>query len=567
MKQKRVYLETFILFAITLLLVTVGSFSLQVQLLNKVFPSKNWAPRSSIIRIVLFIYSDIVFLAACGSFILIRRQSSTLSYKFVGWIQSILSEIQATWEWFCSRVDSKDAILWLALVIAIGTAIRGYFLAQPMRSDEASTFLYFVNKDILDLFRYPLPNNHVLHTLLVKTSVEFFGNGEVAIRLPAFFAGLLVIPLTFSFSRLLTRSKQSGFLASGLVSIFPYLVLYDTMARGYSLLVLFSIFLAVLMLRLIEEPSTAQIYLISLVTALGLFDIPTFLFPAAGLSLWVFGMLLYRGYQPLWIISRLLVPFVLTTMGLTAFFYTPVIIATNGVLPLIANKYVKSLSWSAFLAQLPGHVSTIVHDFTRHIPAIFIIIFLSLLVVSFYLIVRRKHENMLMLLPALLIGGLLVLFAKRAIPYVRTWIYLIPFVFIIIDVAWTTLQSLNSKFARYALILFFSYSAIILLNKNVISTYKDTGHFPEAPVLVELLSHEMFPESTIVMRNPVYAPMEYYMWKFNVPRDKNNPDKITRVFYVVKPSRYSLNEMTDLETREIIAFGDAALYVAEWRSQ
>ena len=48
---------------------------------------------------------------------------------------------------------------------------------------------------------YSHPTNHILHTLLTKLSTGILGVGPVALRLPAFLAALLSMPVFYLFAR------------------------------------------------------------------------------------------------------------------------------------------------------------------------------------------------------------------------------------------------------------------------------------------------------------------------------------------------------------------------------
>jgi hypothetical protein len=65
---------------------------------------------------------------------------------------------------FKSRTDN----LILMLTIIMGAYVRLYFIDQPMRVDESATFIDYVNKGWSEVWHYKQPNNHVLHTILVK---------------------------------------------------------------------------------------------------------------------------------------------------------------------------------------------------------------------------------------------------------------------------------------------------------------------------------------------------------------------------------------------------------------
>ena len=81
------------------------------------------------------------------------------------------------------------------MITLIGALGRVGYLWQPMRVDEATTFLEFVSRPLLlGLSYYPAPNNHILHTLLGHFVVSVFGMEPWAVRLVAFLAGVLMIP-------------------------------------------------------------------------------------------------------------------------------------------------------------------------------------------------------------------------------------------------------------------------------------------------------------------------------------------------------------------------------------
>jgi hypothetical protein len=110
--------------------------------------------------------------------------------------------------------NRTTALSVLALVV-VGAGLRLPFLFQRMSHDEAETFVLFASRPLgTALSHYPFPNNHVFHTLLVHLSTGAFGNAPWVVRMPAFVAGLLLIPATFlAVERLYSRS--AGLVAAG----------------------------------------------------------------------------------------------------------------------------------------------------------------------------------------------------------------------------------------------------------------------------------------------------------------------------------------------------------------
>jgi uncharacterized membrane protein len=176
-------------------------------------------------------------------------------------------------------------------------------------------------------------------------------------------AGIGSIPLIFCLSRSL---KKSGIFASITVSVFPYLILYSTMARGYSLLVLLTIALAYLGVQISKsEPTAMGAALLSLIAALGMLNIPSMLFPIAGIYCWLFVLFLIKGHSLRLVLSKFVVPCSLFTIIFTIILYTPVILASNGIESIIANKYVQPQLWSEFIGRVLPHFEATVGDFIR----------------------------------------------------------------------------------------------------------------------------------------------------------------------------------------------------------
>ncbi len=74
-----------------------------------------------------------------------------------------------------------------------GAAVRWRFLNHPMRYDES--FFYTANCS-RSLWYIATHWGHVLHSLLVRVATHFLGASPPAVRLPAFVAGVMLIPLT-----------------------------------------------------------------------------------------------------------------------------------------------------------------------------------------------------------------------------------------------------------------------------------------------------------------------------------------------------------------------------------
>jgi hypothetical protein len=564
MRKRYLFFEAFCLGVLSFVIVLCGFFFRHSDFLNEVTINAQLANRSTLLSQMFIIYGSVIFLTSITSYYIVKMQGGTLTEKLFMFLKTLFSEIKATIRWVTDQAQIKDDKIYLAITIIIGVMVRSFFLAQPMRYDESYTFLSFVNGSIFDLFYYPYPNNHILHTLLVRLSVEIFGSHPVAIRLTAFIAGLCIIPLTFLLNRLITRDSASGYLSSIVVAVFPYLILFDTMARGYSLIVLFSILLSILGFRFLENPSIELCFFISLTIALGLFCIPTFLFPAVGILLWI-TMLFFKQEKNLrQLIIQLFLPCSIMILVFTGILYTPTIIISRGVEVLITNHYVESLSWTVFINNLYKYFFETISSLFRDFHITIVIALLLLFIVGYFSLIKRKHLKNIMLFPSLLIGAVLVLFFRQVLPPPRVWIYFIPFFLIIADIGFFTLFKFR-PLIKSVLIICAIFTSLILMNNNLIAKYPDTGVFTEASTIVEILANEMRDSDRLIVTTPADGPIYFYMWYQDVPNiNKNGVDNNNmglRTFYVIKKSRYSISDLTTEETEKILDFGDAELHL------
>lgn len=426
--------------------------------------------------------------------------------------------------------------------------------------------MYFV-REPGNLFFYRSPNNHVLHTLLVKISVALFGDPPAVIRLPAFISGVLVIPAVFYLSRIITGNPKSGYLSAAATAVFPYMVLFGTNARGYSLLVLLSILLAALALCFLELPSKRLSFLIAFVIALGMLVMPSFLFPAAGIMAWLACLLFMKERSLPEVFKHYATRIIPAAVALVLIFYLPVIIHSRGIYNITSNIYVRSVPFSDFASFLPCHFKNTAADFSRDVHPFFVFTGFLLAVFGSAVSFKKRRFEPVVLLPALAGGGAAVLFAFRAVPFSRTWIYFIPFTLIAADTGFSFLPGIGKKTMGAFSILLLFVCGLFLVSRNAVSGYPDTGHFPEALVIAKIITENIEEGDAIAAGTPADAPLQYYLRRSGIPfRDillaGTEP---SRIFFVVKPSVYSLSDISGEGAEKLAEFKDAGLYLLEKR--
>jgi 4-amino-4-deoxy-L-arabinose transferase-like glycosyltransferase len=142
----------------------------------------------------------------------------------------------------------SESLLLIGIVL-IGLLLRVFYLDQPMRLDESSTFLNYVNKHWSQVFNYTAPNNQVLNTLLIKLSTKLWGGHPFVIRLPALAFGVACIPLIYLVCK---KLGSGGYIAALILAVHPYCILFSTNARGYSAIIFFTLLFFVPRVKFID---------------------------------------------------------------------------------------------------------------------------------------------------------------------------------------------------------------------------------------------------------------------------------------------------------------------------
>ena len=126
------------------------------------------------------------------------------------------------------------AYILLGLLLCIYVVAEAYLM--PLTHDELST-IGFSRQSITDIISYkdPIPNNHILNTLLLKLHIYIFGDNLITNRLPNILAFVLYYIFSIKLSFLLGKDTfyRSGIVI--LVAMQPFLFDFFSVSRGYGL--------------------------------------------------------------------------------------------------------------------------------------------------------------------------------------------------------------------------------------------------------------------------------------------------------------------------------------------
>ena len=130
---------------------------------------------------------------------------------------------------------------------------------QSITHDEGVTYENFVAAPWNIVFNSYDANHHVLHTIFCKIFVDLLGVSPLTLRLASVLSGLLYLYLVF---RICERLFGTGWflpLSALLLSLNPYLLDFQSAARGYGMAIAF-LFLALWeMLEWLEKPESQRL--------------------------------------------------------------------------------------------------------------------------------------------------------------------------------------------------------------------------------------------------------------------------------------------------------------------
>ena len=442
-------------------------------------------------------------------------------------------------DWRTGPTSYRMALVGVAV---IALAIRVFHLSQPMRLDEARTFLDYAIRPLPDaISNYNIPNNHLLHTLLVWLSIRLFGHAEWAVRLPAFGAGVLIVPATYVATRRLA-DRSAALVASALAAVLPGLVLYATNARGYSMVCLAFVMLIPLADAIADEESAARWTAFGLLTALGAATIPVMLYPVGAVSLWLFAEQARRhGWSSAVRFAPRLAGVLAIAGAVAAVAYLPAI-ERYGVASISGNKFVTPYSWPLFLRALPRFVERLRHTIGLGIPDL---VMLALTFSGLLPLVTRGQSRGKLLTLAITTGFwcIALLVATRRPPPPRVWLFLAPLCCMYAGIGLARMTSWASRrfqvseqpyIAATALLLALGISASTVVRRTIFND-NESVELVAGPAIARYLLTEAHPGDRLMVSNMVSPEVDYYLFTMGGRRfaDLESPSRASRVLLIL----------------------------------
>lgn len=433
-------------------------------------------------------------------------------------------------------VGERQAI-WL--ITAIGVVGRLLSLWQPMRYDESVTWAYFAGRSWGTIVSsYPFPNNHVLFSLLAKASSLIAPFQPWALRLPAFVAGVAIVPLVWAVGRRVA-TPAVGLSGAALAAGSTTLILYSTNARGYSIVVALFLVLLLVADRIRESGRLTHWGALALVGALGFYTIPVMLYPFGVVTGWLLLAALRADATQR---RRLVAGVAVTSLvagALALALYSP-IIRSAGPGALIGNRFVAPSPWVTFAADLPRHVAETLVTWTSPLPWW---MFPVLLLAALFGVVRAGLRGRPSLALAAVLWCGLLLVATHRVPFVRVWLFLLPLFYLAVARgAFRLLARTRVAAALHspgsAIVLAASVTTLAILG-NTVRSSDDTGIFPSAADVTANLAGVLRPGDRVLAPIPTNGPLLYYFSARGLDTALLNtrPVDTRRAFLVLDPAR------------------------------
>lgn len=442
--------------------------------------------------------------------------------------------------------DVKSAVLSIPRIDVVGLSgltlfaglLRFPYLFQPMRGDEAYTFLTYASHPFyVALSFYNTPNNHIFHTLLMRLSYLVFGNHPWALRLPVFVAGLCVIPATYIAGRCL-YGRDSGLLAAGLVASASPLIEYSTNARGHILICLEFVVLIPVAVYALQLKNSAAWTVVAVIAALGFYTEPIMLYPFGSIVVWLFISILTGNDKFKWETIKRLVLVAAVAAAITIELYAPVF-AVSGPGAFFASKVANAKVLPRFLGELPASLATTWWQWNRDVPWWLEAVLTAGFFAALFLHRRVNKEHVPLALSIVLWVAPLVLLS-RVVPPARVWLFALPLYLIVASAGCSLVlvPILDRLHIRQGVVIFAMLATLLvgIRGKRSGSVYlENEGRGMEQVVVY--LKGQLKPGDSVVAVVPSDTLLLYHFREHSVPFSYLNAPDGDHVFVIVNEQK------------------------------
>lgn len=428
--------------------------------------------------------------------------------------QAICRGAQSLTELWWNLWPQDRQILWGMLVTGVvACGVRYPYLQEPMRFDESYTYLQYASQPLyVTLSKYDAPNNHVAHSVLVWGSTRLFGNSAVAIRLPAFLAGVLTaVAACWLAGR--WGGPPAAVLTGFVISVWSPLAEYSVNARGYAPLHLLVLLILLVADEWLARPRRSAAVLLGILGALALWTIPTALFVLIMLCASLWTSTLWEtipdrqrpGWQDLLLAGAV-------CLGTAGVLYLPILLVSGWQSLIPGKPDPAAWNWFANMSQLLSETRALLLRDQSGWSC-------GLLALGWLLAMRSAHPRLRWLARTWPLGmGCCALLVMRqgVAPPARTWLFLIPWM---VPLATAGLCEALGHFRRASLrdigLLAVGWVCVFgplleLRRNDSLRSSRETGVCPDAEAIIRDLKPRLQGTEPILAVSPTSALLVYY---------------------------------------------------------
>lgn len=447
--------------------------------------------------------------------------------------------LYADLRWQGQPILDRFAMLGIALLAVLP---RLADLNAGISHDEAYTYNAFASGSLwTTISDYHLPNNHILLSLLINITAKLIGNQPWVLRIPSLLAGVAMIPVVYLLARRL-YSRETAILAVGMVAVFPKLVEYSSVARGYILLEWIALTLLGLADYVRTQKNRFAWLLLAVFSALGFFTIPIMIFPFGAIFLWLFLSALVadvsQSYSSRFDFLKNWFWGGMGAAALTVILYAPILLKDANL--LLNNRFVRPMVWDGYPFLILERWLATWRQWTANIPEWLVImggvgVVLSLVFHGWI----ARHKVPVQAAFALWIVAVLAVKRPNAEP--KVWSFLLAFLLIWAAAGLVELFKKLPFLARGT-----ALSKVLLVGVMGLLCVNDVLIAPAIPqkwndksgleIAVEYLGSQL-QEGDLVIVGVTYAPQFYYLFDlYDIPIQYiRHEEPYQRAFIVISP--------------------------------
>jgi hypothetical protein len=459
--------------------------------------------------------------------------------------RSIRADLAALGRSIYSGREDLIPTIGVLLVTTAALLVRLIQLQRAVGYDEAYTFIHFASRPVRYIITdYSGPNNHIFHSLLVHWATALFGNQLWTLRLPAYIAGVLTIPAGYLAAKSL-YDRWTGLLAAVGLTLAPMLIDYSVNSRGYTLVCLFSCLGLWLAAEIHRRSSFTAWLLLCLTCVLGMYSIPTFLYPFGILFLWLFASALMGesgGLDRKAFLGRWFAWGMLSGL-LTLILYLPVILLGTGWHSLAGNEFVQPVSWSQLGPSVLGRIPRVWEEWMLGVPRWIVLAgvigFGASLLFHWYR--KPGHRVPVALAAVLWIAAAIMI--QRVVPLARVWMFLLAFYILWSAAGWVMLIRLavgERKMPAWAPAVCMLALVIVCLIGCKADWDNPEFHQPDKGFdygAARYIADHLTDQDAILAVSPGSIRVGYYLYQMGIPfsrlYDRARPGEVSRGYIVV----------------------------------